>query len=387
MFLFLVVCILLLSMYVAQKTAALTKSQSAIAEFLQTEIKDLKAMQKIPVKPLAYGWFDDGWPVAESDEEERAPLENPTPHRAPDKYMSQMFISEYKSMPSAHQRKEYLRQLWSAGTWMTAEFLDTIYTDENEHVRAWAAAHLNTNFKDYSDWQHPVEIRNYEPQLLKDPASVVRAALWSNPHCQRLPWSLIWIAETWKEHFRGLTQLERLGLTRNPELSMRYVVALLDTSSAELNISRQEHADVLSAAAVNPKLIGSSRRTGRKVWAVEGDANSPFEEYGQMWKACLDKWIDQSPVPYMFIKYIQTTPEVKLAAYNRLLSKPDGSDFKLLREEVIRSCDPFEDKDILRIAWEDPDEDCRKIAKERVGRFVSYVGVKNKKAVHAGSRG
>lgn len=379
MFLFLVICILLALTYVALKAAAIAKSQRAIAEYLQAELKEIKAAQKTPVKPLAYGWFDDGFPADPSRQDERGPLENPAPQNGPDGYMTQAFIAEYKAMPSAQQRKEYLRQLRSAGTWMTSDFLDTIYTDGSECVRAWAAGHLSVDFKDYSDWEHPVEVRNYEPLLLADPSPLVRAAYWSNPECRRLPWSLISIAEAWKKHFQELTQLERLGLMRNPRLSMKYVVALMETPSEELNISQKEHIEVLTAAGQNPRLINSSRHTGRRVWAVEGDANSPFEEYGQMWKLALDKWIDKPPVPFVFIKYIQTTPEVKREAYNRLLEKREANDRKWLRQEVIRSCDPFDDKDILKAAWEDPDEECRKIAQERVGSLTNYVGVKPRK--------
>jgi hypothetical protein len=376
MFLFLIICILLVVIYVALKTAAIAKDQMAITEYLQTELREVKAAQKIPVKPLAYGWFDDGFPADPSREEERGPLENPAPHKGADEYMTQAFIAEFRAMPSAHQRNEYLRQLWTAGTWMAADFLDTIYADGSEYVRAWAAGHLSVDFKDYSDWEHPIEVRNYEPILLADHSPIVRAAYWSNPRCQRLPWSAIRIAETWKEHFQRLTQLERLGLMRNPQLSMNYVVALMETPSEELKISQNEHIVVLTAAGQNPHLINNSRHTGRGMWEYRGDPNSPFEEYGQMWKLALDKWIDKPPVPFVFIKYIQTTPEVKLETYNRLLEKREANDMKWLRREVIRSCDPFDDKDVLKAAWGDPDEECRKIAQERVGALTNYVGVK-----------
>jgi hypothetical protein len=379
MLLFLLVCILLVLIYLAQKATALAKGQTGVATFLETELKEIKAAQERPPASLAYGWFDDGWPIAEGDEEDSAPLENPTPHYNPDDYSTQMYIVEYKSMPSAHQRKEFLRQLFKEGVWMKPELLDIIYNDENAYVRAWAASHLNTDFKDYTDFKNPREIRNYEPDLLRDSDLTVRAALWSNPKCNSLPWSLIWISEGWKEQFQSMSQIERLGLMRNPELSMRYVVALLETPSKELNLSRKEHAEVLSAAAVNPGLVGGSRRTGRKAWLGGGEGNSPFEEYGKMWELCLEKWLDEKIVPYLFIKYIQTTPKVKLVAYTRLLEKQENLDFKWLRAEVIRSCDPFDDKPVLKVAWDDPDEECRKIATERVGRLAGIVGVQARK--------
>jgi hypothetical protein len=375
MLIFLVVCILLILIYVALKTASLAKHQAAIAAFMEEQLKQIKAATERSPASLPYDWFDDGWPIEKGAEEERAPLENPTPQRSPDDYATHMYISEYKSISSAHQRKEFLRQLFKEDVWMEPELLDIVYADENAHLRAWAAGHLVTDFKDYTDFENPREIRNYEPTLLRDPEPIVRAALWSNPQCNRLPLSLIWISEQWKEQIQGMSQLERLGLMRNPNLSMRYVIALLETPSEELNLNQEEHAQMLAAAAVNPQLVGSSRRTGRKAWIGGGEGNPPFKEYGEMWKLCLEKWIDKPPVPYLFIKYIQTTPEVKLAIYTRLLEKYGNLDYKWLRKEVIGSCDPFIDKEVLKAAWDDLDEECRATARERVGRFTDYVGV------------
>jgi len=48
MFLFLVVCILLVLIYVALKTAAIIKNKGVIVEYLQTELKEIKVAQKIP---------------------------------------------------------------------------------------------------------------------------------------------------------------------------------------------------------------------------------------------------------------------------------------------------------------------------------------------------
>jgi hypothetical protein len=371
MVLFLILCVLLLVLYLAFKTAALSKGQALMAASIETELKEIKARQETPPKSLPYGWFDDGWPWLElSDEEERVPLENPTPYRDPDAYATRMFMSEYRAIRDPLQRKEFLRELIKAEVWMEAEFLDLVYGDENAHVRAWAAAHLYTDYTNSDD--HRV-IRNYEPRLLEDPDPLVRAALWSNPKCQQLPWSMISIAENWKERFRAMSPLERLGLMRNPDLSMHYVVALLDTASEELHISRDEHAEILRAAAVNPDLVGSSRRTGRNYWTVEGHANSPFEEYGRMWELCLEKWLSDRAVPYFFIKYIQTTPKVKLSTYNRLLER--GDDHNVLRQALIESCDPIRDGDVLKVAWNDPDKNCQEAARGRVGIYGKFLGL------------
>jgi len=375
LFLF-VICNLFLAIYLVYQVSLVAKEQVQIAASIKTELTEIRSAQRIQPSVLPYGWFDDGWPI-EEEKEWRTQLENPTPHRSPDAYVTQMFVAEYGSILDPRERKEFLRQLFREGVWMEPELLDVIYADENPFVRAWAASHLATDYKDYSDRDSQRQLRDYEPALLLDTAPIVRAALWSNPQCNRLPWSLIWISEAWKEQIQKMSHIERLGLMRNPELSMKYVVALLEASTEELRITKQEHVEIVSAAAVNPHLIGGSRRTGRRAWIGGDEGNPPFEEYGKMWELCLEKWINHSPVPFLFLKYIQTTPKVKLAAYNQLFEKPERSDYTWLRQEVIRSCDPFDDGVVLKLAWNDPDDECRKIARERVGKLTQYVGVKD----------
>ena len=75
------------------------------------------------------------------------------------------------------------------------------------------------------------------------------------------------MSENWKEHFQGLSHIERLGLMRNPELSKQYLVALMEAPSGELNISRIEHAEILRAAAMNPCSYRQQPTVrGRKWW-------------------------------------------------------------------------------------------------------------------------
>ena len=97
-----------------------------------------------------------------------------------------------------------------------------------------------------------------------------------------------------------------------------------------------------------------------------------------MWTLCLDKWIN-TLVPECFFKHIQTTPEIKKAIYQRLLEKQDDRYFKNLRVDVILSCDPLIDGPALKMAWNDPDQDCREIAKQQIGVFGDFVGIEGEK--------
>jgi len=358
-----------------------TVNQAAHVTLMESIQAELKTAQEQACKQMACGWYDDGWPNARpstiameawSREFHRGQgVRDPKPWKHPDDYATQMYIAEYKSITSPHERREFLRHLHKAEVWMAPEFLDLIYADESMYVRAWAAGHLNTQF---------VDGRNYEPDLLQDPEPVVRAALWSNPQCQNLPWKdrRSGLSEGWKEQLGTMSQIERLGLMRNPKLEMRFVVALLETSSEHLEMNEYEHEKVLCAAAVNPDLIWGSRSAGRQGWVAFGEGNPPFEEYGTMWTLCLDKWIDTT-VPEHFFKHIQTTPEIKKAIYQRLLEKEDDRHFKKLRMDVILSCDPLIDGPVLKMAWNDPDQECREIAKEQIGVFGDFVGVEGEK--------
>jgi hypothetical protein len=363
--------LILVALYVALKISEIAKRQSELEDSLRAAMEEIKASQKTLIKPLAYGWYDDGWPFISTKEEANAPLEQPK--QASDDYLTATYLSEYATLTEPRDRREYLRHLLRNDVWMREPFLDVVFADSSPFVRAWAAAHLRTVINDYSGGiEHPVLIRDYEPALLADQDVLVRASVWTNPKCERLPWGMIWVADDWKEHFRGLPQLDRLGLMRNPGLSKKYVVGLLETPTEDLGLTRQQHVAVLRAAASNANLIWSSRAHGRDYWMASGDVNTPFDEFGQMWNLSLNKWRDD--LAGIFLAYVQTTPKVKMKAYTDLLSEGQETT-KWWRRAVIASCDPIVDRDVLKAAWNDPDEDVRQVAHERVGRFAKFVGV------------
>ena len=69
----------------------------------------------------------------------------------------------------------------------------------------------------------------------------------------------------------------------------------------------------LTKAALNPELIGTSRLHGRKGSAVNGYGYEPFEEFGRMGELSVSKWMDRKSIPYFFLKFIQTKPQIKTA--------------------------------------------------------------------------
>jgi hypothetical protein len=365
---FLWVSVLVVAVYTALRMHAFIERHTALATYIESESKKIKKLLDKPTTRMRYEWYDDGWPVSRMDEEDFAPLANPEPNRSPDEFTTRMWAAEYCSYLNGHDRVDFLRRLLSSGAYMKPELLDLVYADEDVYVRAWSSGHLATEFEHIKSAGQPNNLRNYEPALLSDSELIVRAALWSNPKCRQLPWEeRVNIQENWKEVFQKLSHLERLGLMRNPKLPRRLVVALLEARSEELTISRGDHAGVLRAAAFNPALIQLSRHFGRESRPSfdRQDWFEPFPEFGRMWELSISKWMDIWGVPFMFLRYIQTTPEIKLSTYTALLEVGDKQS-AALREEIILSCEPRIDGAILSAAASDPDEKCRKTYEERM---------------------
>jgi hypothetical protein len=376
---YLVLLILFFAIYTSWRADKIAGVFGEAIDKFNEEIKELKTLVNKPeALILPDEWSRDRWAGEPSKEEKRRPLENPNPLSNPDAYTEAVIVSEIDARPDPIDRVTFLTALRRAGTWFSSELVNKLLKDDSPKVRAWAAANVYTQFKDYTDFEIPVELANYEPRIQADPDALVRASLWRNSHCNQLPWGSMSIAEGWKEQLKGMTQLERLALMRNPELSFRYIIKLLESETEDLGMTRKDHADMIYTGAVNQRIVWSSRHHGRDYWVVFGDVNSPFEEFGQMWQLSLDKWMDLPFVPYAFLRFVQTTPKVKLATYQRLMKLPEDTWPQQFREVLIKGCDPFDDKDVLKLAWDDPDKDCRDAARERVGELTNWVGVSDK---------
>jgi hypothetical protein len=313
-----------------------------------------------------------------SSQEKRAALVNPNYLQSPDEYTIGQIILGLEALSSPVDQIRFLRSIKERGAFFPEKLTRRLLHDRSPQIRAWVASNLWTSFDDYTDAANPVELANFESGIRKDVHPIVAASLWSNPHCRQLPWSLIDISEKWELQFRAFSSLDRLALMRNPDLSFKYVVALLNADTAELGITREEHANVVRAGAFNPRIVWSSRHHGRDFWVgFDGGGEAPFREFGQMWETSINRWLDIPSVPYAFLKFIQTTPRVKLAVYQQLLDMPESQSPKFLRVALIESCDPLTDKDVLKVAWNDPDKSCKEAAEKRVGNYRGFIGVKN----------
>jgi hypothetical protein len=363
--------------YIAWRVESIEGIVRAITAKAGAEEEAAKRLMPEPKSSvLPDDWTDIPWISKKSIQEERSPFENPNPLQGPDDFNEARILLEIKERKEPADRVTFLKALKGRRTYLNQTVTGAVLRDESALVRAWGARHLTATFEDYTDFNNPVLLADFQEQILADPDPVVRASFWANPDCGRLPWGFMDISEGWKTHFSGLSQMGRLALMGNSDLRPKYVVAVLSAETEELNITRKEHATCLYAAATNPRIVLNSRHTGRDYWLVEGDANPPFSEYGQMWEIVTDKWMDVSFVPYAFLKFVQTRPTVKLAVYQKLMADPENAQCRSYREAIIESCDIFTDKEVLKLAWADPDDRCKEAAVNRVGDHRKIVGVK-----------
>ena len=371
-----VVCLLGL-WYIAWRVQRVEKLVATLVVDKQME----EEVSKRPEAPLSFlpdEWTDCPWSW-KSRQEERRPLVNPNMLQSPDDFTYMEMVVRLTSLSEPLNRIAFLSALRSRQTYFNEKMTAAVLRDESPLVRAWGAANLDTEFRDYKDHEFgkgeaPL-IVDFEEELLNDGDPLVKASLWKHAGYKKLPWGRFGrgLNERWIDQFKALSQLERMALMHNIGLSTWFVVALLNVETTELAIPREEHARLLFTASQNPHIVVDSRHFGREVWAFEDDANPPFEEYGQMWEACVARWMDQTHVVYSFLKYTQATPDVKLKVYQKLL-ETEKTDY--LRQAIIEGCDAFTDKNVLKVAWNDPDKDCKKSAEEAVGHLKDFVDVK-----------
>src|SRR5205823_43949 len=93
----LVVATLILALYAAVKVHQLSKAQSALTIFLEERLKEKPPLPEPTIAALAYGWFDDGWPLKQSPEKEIVPLKDPDLHMLADDYGVRTWMIEYQA--------------------------------------------------------------------------------------------------------------------------------------------------------------------------------------------------------------------------------------------------------------------------------------------------
>ena len=72
---FLLIIILMVVVYAIYRIAIVHKELISMSGSREAELKEIRPLvREREHTALAYDWFDEGWPVARVDEEDRAPL-------------------------------------------------------------------------------------------------------------------------------------------------------------------------------------------------------------------------------------------------------------------------------------------------------------------------
>lgn len=370
-----VLCVLVL--YVAWLTEKTRTNTAAIATSL-THNKSGMDAPAVNQPRLGYEWHEDGWPQLPSDDENDrepwVPFANPRPFEYMDAYSEALLMAEFKAPPAALERKAFLKRFFrTCGDYLPISLADAAAKDDDPAVRIWAAAHMNLIYKDYSgkDWENAPIIRDFTEVFTADVEPVVHAALWSNPDHPKLENRLFhsWgVPQGWEGLVAGMSTLDRLALMRNADISSRFIVALMKIESDALSIPKSEHVELVSAALLNPRPIQLSRRFGRDFYLTFGDGNPPDEVYAEIWNVAFERWLE-TPIPYRVFKFIQTTPKVKLATYQRLAEEKHWG----LREAILSGSDPSRDGAVLKLGLADPKDSCKWTAEARCGDYQAFV--------------
>lgn len=356
--------LILIALYAAIQSEKTNHNTREIAQTVSELINTLKREPPQHEHTLGYEWYEDGWPFIEDTDGDIVPFKNPIPYYNRDEYSDQLLLSQYQS-GVGFEKLSFLRCIRRSASSLPQVLVEELCQNGDVSVRVWFASHGWVGMPRSNS-----RSETYEMLLENDPEKIVRAALFCNPDYSRLPWQLLGPKEGWREFMARQQPLDRMAMMRNPKLSEGFVVALMKEDSTSIGITREEHAKLIYAAAHNPDLIGSSRRTGRDFWVGGGEGNPPFQEYGEMWRVAYARWLDTIAV-YAVFRYIQTTPKIKLEIYNLCA----GQDREALRETILGSCEPLKDGEILKLGWNDPSDRCREIAHDRIGSHTRWVGV------------
>lgn len=374
----LLIIILLLVLYVAYIVEQVRAQNNSVITLHTDNPKQVSAVKD----GLNYEW-DEEWPKWSEDAPRNnawVPYENPKPYLSEDAFTIALLKAEIAATADAREIRRFLKRLYQIkGSYLPIEVCDLILGHPDVLVRAWAASHISLIHKDYAALNKKTKetlsdalkeaaiVRDYRTILQNDSEAVVRAAIFCNPNDNEfIGW--LGVASGWQEKLSRLSQLERLALMRNPDLGASFVVAMMKTSPAELNIAEDDYTKMIAAAVLNSNVIERSRRQGRGWHLVFDDGNPPMEEFAEMWELAATTWLEKNPVPYTIFSFIQTKASVKLDIYRRL-----GDENKWLRDAILKGCEPREDAELLQLGLNDADTTISMTAAERCGDHLERI--------------
>jgi hypothetical protein len=293
-----VVCLLGL-WYIAWRVERIEKQVEKLVAKLAADKDAEEEVSVGPEAPLSFlpdEWTDRPW-WWKTRHEERRPLENPTPLQNPDDFQYLEIVGRLKSLSEPLDRIAFLSALRSRQAYFNENLTGAVLRDVSPLVRAWGAANLSTEFRDYKDHEFgkgeaPL-IVDFEEVLLRDGDPLVKASLWKHADYKRLPWGRFGRAlnQQWVNQFKDMSQLDRFALMHNIELSSHFIVALLNVDTARVGDSARRarqtslHGSPQSAyrrtqSTLWPGSLGLRKRREsaiRGIWRDVGGLRCPMD--------------------------------------------------------------------------------------------------------------
>jgi hypothetical protein len=236
-----------------------------------------------------------------------------------------------------------------------------IAQDSSPLVRLWAAKNLDIR-RTKVDVQTPESFRSKIFSLLfNDTEAVVSSALFENPGLLGSR-----AEDVSRELFKIGNHQQRLALMRNPELSVEFAIKIFDPTDTSLEINEDKRLQYIRALFSNIKFLIRPRLRDE---AFIGGAEAVYnirKDYEALLRVAM-KWPANHYVRTRAAAYIFGNTQDKLRIYQE-------STKAYAQLDIIQSCTRRE-MEILKLASENEDPDCRKAARKRLAALENPLDV------------
>ena len=247
-----------------------------------------------------------------------------------------------------------------------SEITDLAIADQHVQVRQWIA-------------RFGVLFREHLDRLKQDPDEFVRARRWENPSSTDF-----WMSRRWQESFGVSSPLERLAMVRNPSVDDELIEKVFDPENQEFGLDTDARRYLVSAFLSNERALNRGQ-ISYSDWCTRvapDDAcgfidcqQSDRKHFDKLWELA-SKWPAadiELGVRYWVYRYVGADDKTKAETY-RACKEP------ALRRAILRNTRPPVDpygssmpespstSEITKLALQDDDPECRRLALERAGQ-------------------
>lgn len=288
-----------------------------------------------------------------------------------DVYQLEVLVHEYDAL-NPKERIDFLKQLRNTGE-LPFEVASIAVRDSVAMVRAWAAAHLYLDYREYLGRRtagpfYRFPERNLFEVVEADPDPFVRARLHENSNFYRP--LLDEPSQEESVYFAKASPLERLAIVRRTDIDRDLIKDIFDPDKKELGIEQEERKAFALAFLSNRSDREKIRDLSRGFGEAESRAGQPLNfadtaggGLEDLWRLAL-KWPEGSGVQALVFKYVNCSDEI----IEDIFSKCRRAEWRyaILSNEYHFDDDHSEDCAILKLAIIDEDAAVRQLAYERL---------------------